>query len=789
MKRVLFFAVLVSVLLSCTGNGEREAWNRYSSSFPLVEEHPDHSLMAKWEGKEVLDSHLLDDMEVPGKWKVRIGHPSLGYTRDNCFEGEQALRYTVSMVDWDHINAPSERSPWGSFAGSQGGWSCISLEFDEPQDWTAYNRIAFRVYIHPSRNPNVSFFVNLVNGTGKDRTLTPGRETNFDIPQGEWRQVMWEIDYLPRDSVRRFDICQTMTGYDRDIGEQYVTLDFDSLELQKVEPDHYEGWDLPEGIFAFSHIGYRPGDHKSALAGMSGGRKFSIVDNEGRTVYAGKAGKLSKKGNDFAVLDFSRFRRPGVYTIRYGDAESKPFPIEDDVWLTPLFSAVNFYFCQRCGYPVEGIHGICHQDWQGFHGDEKKVINGGWHDAGDLSQGAWRTAYACYALMSALKSCRGRKDLEDLSARLLDEASWGVDWLLKTRFSDGYHMSWSAQRIYSDNVAGTPDDVVSVADLVPWELFQTSAVFSSAVGLLEEARSKELEAAAKEDWGNAMKSRADWDSATYLEASWGAIASTLLFEKYKDEEYRSAALMFGRLLMDCQEQEYVDGIPYRGYFYTDNSRKSILQDYHAAFNEAPMMAIGLLVRVFPKEKDTPLWKQAAMIFINDYLKPGSRISAPYCLLPAGIFRRVDVTGYPDQLTQYEDGTQINDDYAIRTFPIWHDHVFHGSTNFHLSQAWALAEAAAILDDKEAMGLVQDQLEWTFGRNPFGMSLMYGVGYDYAPLFAYCTHNIVGALPVGVDCFHGDEPFWNGSAWATSKEIWVEPVSRFLGTLACYLRNN
>ena len=114
-------------------------------------------------------------------------------------------------------------------------------------------------------------------------------------------------------------------------------------------------------------------------------------------------------------------------------------------------------------------------------------------------------------------------------------------------------------------------------------------------------------------------------------------------------------------------------------------------------------------------------------------------------------------------------------------------MFHGATNIHLSQAWALAAAAALTEDREAMELVQTQLEWTLGRNPFSSSLMYGVGYNFAPNFVYCTRHIAGAIPVGVDSFHDDSPFWNGTAHATAHEIWIEPVSRFLGTLAVYLK--
>jgi hypothetical protein len=84
-----------------------------------------------------------------------------------------------------------------------------------------------------------------------------------------------------------------------------------------------------------------------------------------------------------------------------------------------------------------------------------------------------------------------------------------------------------------------------------------------------------------------------------------------------------------------------------------------------------------------------------------------------------------------------------------------------------------------------MSLLGKQLEWIFGANPFGQSLMYGTGYRFAPHFAYCLKDIVGSLPVGMDCMSGDMPHWCATNTATSKEIWVEPVNRFLGAVSIY----
>ncbi len=59
-----------------------------------------------------------------------------------------------------------------------------------------------------------------------------------------------------------------------------MTYDFDNIELQKVETDQYEGWNVTPGKISFSHIGYRPFDTKVALAGTGAGSDFQITDDK-----------------------------------------------------------------------------------------------------------------------------------------------------------------------------------------------------------------------------------------------------------------------------------------------------------------------------------------------------------------------------------------------------------------------------------------------------------------------------------------------------------------------------
>lgn len=798
MKRYLLWAVMPLALLSCENSKQEQINTSFDREFPL-KTPIENALLTKWADKEVKDSLLIDDMEGKIEWKKNNGIATLQYTNEHAIDGKQALRYHTSLRDTTHIMSPGNRSPWGSFGGQQGGGASFGITFDEPQDWSKYNRISIWVYIHPSANPNHHFFLEVINEGTDYNTVTPRKDTVVqDLEAGCWHNVVWEITNMERDKVKHFNIFQTLIGYDNVIGEEYVTYDFDRLQLQQVDADNYEGWAVPEAQFAFSHIGYRPQDLKQALTAAGSEDHFQLLDENNQVVYTGVAQHIENKNGTFTQMDFSDFQKPGIYRLKYASTVSKSFPIDKNIWLEPMFSGINFYFCQRCGYDVPGIHSICHKDWFGFYGDEKKSINGGWHDAGDFSQGYYRTAIGAYVLMRNLQVVQNNPTLVNLAAKLKDEAMWGIKWLLKNRFADGHHISWARQRIYSDNKAGTIDDVVIKAQNIPWENFLGAAVLAMAYEIYSDLNAEnlqEIQAVALDNWEQAYKSGGKWKHASYQEAAWGAIASTLFYQKTQNEKYKEAAIRFGQLLVSCQEQFFQESISITGYFFTSSERHRPIYNNHGAFNEAPMLALRTLCQAFPNEADWINWYSSAAIYCDYFMKRGSEIAAPFNLVPNAVYRRADMLDTRNEynrkynLIQYNEGTALNENYAIRTFPIWEGELFHGGTSCHLSSSWALAEASRLRNDETGMQLVGKQLEWTFGRNPFDQTLMYGVGYNFTPQFAYCTKNIVGSLPVGMDCMKNDEPYWHGSAYATSKEMWIAPVNRFMGTVATYMETN
>ncbi len=89
-----------------------------------------------------------------------------------------------------------------------------------------------------------------------------------------------------------------------------------------------------------------------------------------------------------AELDFTKFSKPGRYVLRVGDAQSFPFTIGTGVYAGLPDQLLEFMRQQRCGYnPWLGTN--CHQhDGRTAYGPLPAGTyvdaRGGWHDAGDL---------------------------------------------------------------------------------------------------------------------------------------------------------------------------------------------------------------------------------------------------------------------------------------------------------------------------------------------------------------------------------------------------------------------
>jgi hypothetical protein len=114
-------------------------------------------------------------------------------------------------------------------------------------------------------------------------------------------------------------------------------------------------------------------------------------------------------------------------------------------------------FCERCGYPVPGKHGVCHTDLNGEYNGRIFTVNGGWHDAADMSQQSLQTGEIAFSMLEMANRAK-EKNNTDLYLRLMEEAKWGLDFILRTRFGDGYRVQTWGTNLWTDGFIGTTDD-------------------------------------------------------------------------------------------------------------------------------------------------------------------------------------------------------------------------------------------------------------------------------------------------------------------------------------------
>ncbi len=375
--------------------------------------------------------------------------------------------------------------------------------FATPQDWRGFNRLVLRI---KPRDTGLGAYRLVLALASAGAGTSPGDPLPFHflpgLKPGVWNDVVWEFDELDRRAVKQLAIVLPLVG---PLGSQ-AEYEIADLTLQRTEREHVQGWNVAEGRIACNQIGYDTGGAKRAVA-QPGGDTFELVDAASGAV-AGRypATIVAGKGGPSAILDFSAFDRPGRYALRYGAAASPPFRVGAGVAVELVEPLLNFFYADRCGCAVPGIHGVCHTGVFVEHEGQRKSANGGWHDAGNLCQGAYRTSLATTALFEAHEAL-GKVLPSRLRSRLIEEGCWGLDWLLRTRFGGGVRAVNTGYAILQDGIANSGDEIVVSAGDAPFETFvfvSTALLAARVLAKSDPRRATAARAAAKEDYDAAI---------------------------------------------------------------------------------------------------------------------------------------------------------------------------------------------------------------------------------------------------------------------------------------------
>ena len=208
-------------------------------------------------------------------------------------------------------------------------------------------------------------------------------------------------------------------------------------------------------------LGYRPSNPKIAIWCSKEDKPiktFQLVDAKSKKfVFTGSAGKAFGAYGPFTQtyrLNFSKFKKPGTYYLQAGGAKSPEFEIGEDVYKGTADFGLRYLRQQRTGFNPF-LKDSCHtRDGYVLYGERAGIkdsthvdVVGGWHDASDYLQYSTTSANTVYHLLMAYrdspKSFRDEKQANGLDGKngipdILDEAKWGLDWLLKMHPKDDW---------------------------------------------------------------------------------------------------------------------------------------------------------------------------------------------------------------------------------------------------------------------------------------------------------------------------------------------------------------
>ena len=750
--------------------------------------------------KKPVRSRLLDDMTSLENW-VTIGETACMELSSEYTRGAgNSLKFTT-VTRLDH---------WPGAFGRIYSVPKVMRKVNH-ENWEDINRISFWVYADMPGFRSISFRMQFRNGGTHpvpDRYDREGHH-NVNLVHGRWTYVSVEIPYLHRDDVLGLSFEYDMVGSEPGASDTacfYIT-DIMLETLATEDLDVYEGWHPGKGRIAFSGSGYQSGSIKRAIINEPEAKTFKLVEASTGRIVLEKAIELTDGANGkHQVLDFSEVQEAGEYLLVCGDIVSRTFPIGVDIWEDSIWKAINFLFCERCGCRVPGKHDSCHHDVTVRYGERSVIANGGWHDAGDMTQTTTNTSECTYALFELLGKVRENKRLYN---RVLEEALWGLEWLLRTRFGDGYRVPSSSKSCWTNGIIGDDDDIYREAARETIENFMCAGAEALASIELKE-EDPELSAyslrCAKEDWGFAWNNQREEDfcktddpnriCTPLLKYSAGCWSAVDLYRATGDEYYLGRAVELADRIMACQQQEVTAWkVPYVGFFYDDETHRLIAHCSHRSHDNEPVQALARLAVCFPEHEHYAKWMYAVNLYA-DYLLHACEATAPYFVMPASIYHE-DEAFHDDQydmgmikryLTdderrenyrkQVQNGIPLGNGYYLRREPVAFEH--RGNHDVTLAGGKGAACAAIAKNDYQLAELAQRQAEWIVGKNPFAESVMFGEGYDYCQEYAVLPGEMVGEIGVGFAALdEHDSPFWPQVNTCVYKEVWIRSVLQYI----------
>ena len=146
----------------------------------------------------------------------------------------------------------------------------------------------------------------------------------------------------------------------------------------------------------------------------------------------------------------------GEYSVQCGEEYARHITVKKNPWKDVTAALIKGLYYQRCGCELKPEHAgrfthpACHtapaSEWE--NKSVKKLVTGGWHDAGDYGKyvgpGAVTVAHLLYSYILCPKGCSDELNIPESGngvPDILNEARYELEWMLKMQRKDGafYH--------------------------------------------------------------------------------------------------------------------------------------------------------------------------------------------------------------------------------------------------------------------------------------------------------------------------------------------------------------
>ena len=368
------------------------------------------------------------------------------------------LRVLRRTVDREHQTATifGEIEAWKlgyqMICRSDGRQILVTLKLDRPVDWSQVQQAGFRIYLYPGAYFFKSFQGDTASGvfprqfTGQS-LLLPFAKSLRVAQEDALRSLsltctsgsMSLQDTRKGDLARWFSVVTEIPA-----GSAQTEVSIEILPSIKWE------WKRPP-VLGVSQVGYHPGQTKRVVLELDPQASLEAPVNIYKLELGGdKRRVLSKPPKSwgrflryqYAILDFSEIRQPGLYWLEFQGQSSGPIQISPGLYQQVWQPTLEYFLpIQMCHVAVKDSertwHGACHLDdalqapagkvyIDGYQQGERETsfadnqhidgLNwGGWHDAGDHDLPAGSIAITTLALALAQEEFHPTLDQTSIS--------------------------------------------------------------------------------------------------------------------------------------------------------------------------------------------------------------------------------------------------------------------------------------------------------------------------------------------------------------------------------------